>query len=77
MFFWNIVIFFLKFLKQVEVGLECSALKSSNISEVIYCAQRVVLFPLAPLYDFTEKVYYIILKNIFLFFPWLIWENFI
>jgi len=40
----------------VEVGLECSALKSSNISEVIYCAQRVVLFPLAPLYDFTEKV---------------------
>lgn len=40
----------------MEVGLECSALKSSNISEVIYCAQRVVLFPLAPLYDFTEKV---------------------
>ena len=43
----------------MEVGLECSALKSSNISEVIYCAQRVVLFPLAPLFDFNEKVRFI------------------
>ena len=38
------------------MGMECSALKCNNVTEIIYCAQRVVLFPLYPLYDFQEKV---------------------
>lgn len=47
------------------MGIECSALKSSNVSEIIYCAQKVVLFPLAPLYDFHEKVILSILFYLF------------
>ncbi len=38
------------------MGLEVSALFTPNIKDVIFCAQRAVLFPLAPLYDLTKKV---------------------
>ncbi len=39
----------------MEMGLESSALRLKNIEEAIHCAQRSVLFPLAPLYDLTQK----------------------
>lgn len=42
--------FFIEF-KQVEMGVECSAKGYMNLIDVIYCAQRAVLYPLAPLYD--------------------------
>lgn len=41
--------------KQVEMGLECSVKQYKNIPYVIYCANRAVLFPLSPLYDFNQK----------------------
>ncbi|KRX09002.1 hypothetical protein PPERSA_01889 [Pseudocohnilembus persalinus] len=40
---------------QVEMGLECSAVEQNNVRDIIYCAQRAVLFPLAPLYDMNKK----------------------
>jgi len=42
--------------KQVEIGLECSALLGKCLHDVIYCAQKVVLFPLSPLYDARQRV---------------------
>lgn len=41
--------------KQVEMGIECSAKGYMNLIDVIYCAQRAVLFPIAPLFDSIEK----------------------
>jgi len=41
--------------KQVEMGIECSAKGYLNIIDVVYCAQRAVLFPISPLFDSIEK----------------------
>lgn len=37
------------------MGLEVSSLHNPNIADMIYCAQRAILFPLAPLYNLTTK----------------------
>ena len=42
--------------EQVEIGLECSAMKYLNIIDVICAAQRAVLFPILPLFDPFTKV---------------------
>jgi mitochondrial Rho GTPase 1 len=41
--------------KQVQMGIECSALYNKNIKKVLNSAQRAVLYPLGPLYDLTNK----------------------
>jgi Ras family protein T1 len=45
--------YFMSF-KQVEMGIECSAKGYMNLIDIIYCAQRAVLFPIAPLFDAIE-----------------------
>lgn len=40
--------------KQVEMGLECSATFNRSVGSVLSCAQRAVLYPLAPLYDLAS-----------------------
>lgn len=37
------------------MGIECSAKGFMNLIDVVYCAQRAVLFPLEPLFDAQEK----------------------
>lgn len=37
------------------MGIECSAKKYMNLIDIIYCAQRAVLYPIRPLYDSLEK----------------------
>ena len=46
--------YFMEF-KQVEMGIECSAKGYMNLIDVIYCAQRAVLFPISPLFHSIEK----------------------
>lgn len=41
--------------RQVEMGIECSAKGYMNLIDVIYCAQRAVLFPISPLFDSITK----------------------
>ena len=41
--------------KQVQMGIECSAKYDKNIKRVLNSAQRAVLYPLAPLYDLSQK----------------------
>lgn len=41
--------------KQVQMGIECSALYDKNIKKVLNSAQRAVLYPLSPLYDLNHK----------------------
>lgn len=41
--------------KQVEMGIECSAKVYMNLIDIIYCAQRAVLYPVAPLFDSIQK----------------------
>lgn len=41
--------------RQVEMGLECSAMLSKGVGSVLSCAQRAVLYPLTPLYDLPSK----------------------
>lgn len=41
--------------KQVEMGLECSALANRGVGSVLSCAQRSLLYPLAPLYNLAAK----------------------
>jgi hypothetical protein len=36
------------------MGIECSALNNPNIKDIIYCAERAVLYPLSPIYDITK-----------------------
>eukprot|EP01017_Pseudomicrothorax_dubius_P012817 TRINITY_DN15438_c0_g1_i1.p1 TRINITY_DN15438_c0_g1~~TRINITY_DN15438_c0_g1_i1.p1 ORF type:complete len:224 (-),score=40.61 TRINITY_DN15438_c0_g1_i1:38-709(-) len=40
---------------QVEMGLECAAARNKNIPAILFCAQRVVLHPLGPLYKTNER----------------------
>ncbi|CAD8044043.1 unnamed protein product [Paramecium primaurelia] len=40
---------------QVEMGIECSSIKFQGIQDVINCAQRSYLYPLAPLYSLVNK----------------------
>jgi len=37
--------------KEIETCIECSAKSNINISEVIYFAQKAILYPTAPIYD--------------------------
>ena len=37
------------------MGIECSAKGYFNLIDIVYCAQRAVLFPIGPLYDSMEK----------------------
>lgn len=46
--------YFMEF-KQVEMGIECSAKAYMNLLDVVFCAQRAVLFPIAPLFDSIQK----------------------
>nr|CAI39266.1 rab_C91 [Paramecium tetraurelia] len=39
----------------VEMGIECSSIKQQGIYDVINCAQRSFLYPLAPIYSIAEK----------------------
>ena len=41
--------------KQVEMGIECSAKGYMNLLDVIFCAQRAVCFPIAPLFDAVKR----------------------
>jgi hypothetical protein len=41
--------------KQVEMGIECSAKGFINLIDVVFCAQRAVMFPIQPLFDCLEK----------------------
>lgn len=41
--------------KQVEMGIECSAKAYLKLIDVVFCAQRAVLFPIAPLHDPITK----------------------
>jgi len=41
----------LKTFKEIETCIECSAKSNINISEVIYFAQKAILYPTAPIYD--------------------------
>lgn len=41
--------------KQVEMGIECSAKAYLKLIDVVFCAQRAVLFPIAPLQDPITK----------------------
>jgi Ras family protein T1 len=40
---------------QVQMGIECSPKVYLNLIDVIVAAQRVVLYPIAPLYDSMKK----------------------
>lgn len=51
----KVIVPLIKEFNQVEMGLECSALYQSNVKDIIYCAQRAVLFPITPLYVFSTK----------------------
>ena len=46
--------YFMEF-KQVEMGIECSAKGYMNLIDIVYCAQRAVLFPISPLFDSIEQ----------------------
>ncbi|XP_051912636.1 uncharacterized protein LOC127594957, partial [Hippocampus zosterae] len=39
--------------RQVQMGLECSVHKNLHISSILYCAQKVVLYPMGVLYDLS------------------------
>ena len=41
--------------KQVEMGIECSAKGYIGLIDIIACAQKAVLFPIAPLHDSLTK----------------------
>lgn len=41
--------------KQVEMGIECSAKAYLKLIDVVFCAQRAVLFPISPLQDPITK----------------------
>ena len=45
---------FLEF-KQVEMGIECSAKGYIGLIDILSCAQKAVLFPIAPLHDSLQK----------------------
>jgi len=57
--------------QEVETCIECSAMRTTNVSEVFYFAQKSVLYPTAPLYDGRDHV--IIL--IFFLSLLLLWMN--
>ncbi|CAD8126963.1 unnamed protein product [Paramecium sonneborni] len=40
---------------QVEMGIECSSNQFQSVQDVINCAQRSYLYPLAPLYSLVNK----------------------
>ncbi len=40
---------------QVEMGIECSAKLHEDLTDLLYCAERAVLYPIFPLYDHTTK----------------------
>jgi mitochondrial Rho GTPase 1 len=43
--------------KQVEMGIECSAKSYIGLIDIISCAQKAVLYPVAPLHDsMTKKI---------------------
>lgn len=37
------------------MGIECSAKSYMNLIDIVYCAQRAVLFPISPLFDSIEQ----------------------
>lgn len=37
------------------MGIECSAKGYMNLLDVIFCAQRAVCFPIAPLFDAVKR----------------------
>ena len=41
--------------KQVEMGIECSAKGYIGLIDIIACAQKAVLFPIAPLHNSIDK----------------------
>lgn len=41
--------------KQVEMGIECAAKSYIGLIDIISCAQKAVLFPVAPLHDSLTK----------------------
>lgn len=51
----NIIKGLAKKYRQVQMGFECSAYYDRNVKKVLNCAQRAVLYPLAPLYDLNSK----------------------
>ena len=41
--------------EEIETCVECSARNLKNISEMFYFAQKAVLHPSAPLWNYNEK----------------------
>ena len=39
----------------MEMGIECSAKRYMNLIDIVFCAQRAVLYPISPLIDSIEK----------------------
>lgn len=37
------------------MGIECSAKRYMNLIDIVYCAQRAVLYPIGPLFDSNLK----------------------
>lgn len=50
----NLTSFYMEF-KQVEMGIECSAKGYIGLIDILACAQKAVLFPIAPLHDSLSK----------------------
>lgn len=54
---------------QVEMGIECSGKLHEDLTDLLYCAQRAVLYPILPLYSHSTKElqlkYICALKRIF------------
>lgn len=49
---------------QIELGIECSAKKfATELTDLIYCAQRAVIYPIFPLFDQKTKVCIQLLSN--------------
>ena len=44
-------------IQEIETCIECSAKSNINISEVIYFAQKAILYPTSPIYDSQINVY--------------------
>ncbi len=44
---------------QVEMGIECSAKEHRDLADLVYCAQRAVIYPIQPLFDHKSKVLFL------------------
>lgn len=50
----SLTTFYMEF-RQVEMGIECSAKGYIGLIDILACAQKAVLYPIAPLHDSLNK----------------------